>query len=279
MTLRTCLLGSLLVTLGCGGAAADAPLDPAPSPGEPSIGVPPESDRASNEDPAWGCLAAAKTTGLPAAQIQIDLAVRDMLGFPVGGVPVRACVAADDAACGEARTGQTSREGRVLLQVPAGSHGFAGYFEIARPGDLMNLVFASPPIARDVAEYTRSYWSQEDLAQMSALAGVVRVGGRGRVILGTTDCRNDGSAGVGVGMTVTPWPAGAEVAYTRQQGGGVGVTTTETRTDATGTAAIFNLPEGRYEITGKLVGGRVVGRATLHVRQDALSTLTIGPAR
>ena len=183
------------------------------------------------------------------------------------------------ASCDEPRTGQTSSDGRVVLQVPAGSQGFAGYFEITRPDDVLNLVFAAPPISGDVADYTRSYWGGEDLAQLAALAGVVRLDGLGSVVLATTDCRGAGSAGVGITVSMSPSPAQAAIAYTHQEGGGVTLTTIARSTDLTGGAAIFNVPEGRYELEGRLPTGRVMGRTSLHVRRGAISTLTLGPLK
>lgn len=273
----------VLCSLGCGGEKAP----PTPEPAEPSAAQPapaaPAAPAASGEASLWSCDSAAVAAGPSARVAKVDLSLVDPGGVsPIAGASVRACASAADPACAEALAiAETAKDGRARLDLPTGARGFAGYFETARPGDLVNVAFVSPPIAKDTADYARPYWSRDDLTAFARMAGIALDPEAGHVVARTFDCRarEDAAApmAAGVAVSLEPMPAGAKIAYTVHDGAGVSLSTTARASDSSGHVAVFDVPAGRYTLVGRLASGAVVARAPIHVRAGALATISLVP--
>lgn len=273
----------VLSSLGCGGEKAP----PAPEPAEPIAAQPPAATSpapASGADASlWSCDSAAVAASPSARVAKVDLSLVDPGGVsPIAGASVRACASAAEPACAEPLAiAETAKDGRARLDLPTGSRGFAGYFETARPGELLNVAFVSPPIAKDTADYSRPYWSRDDLRAFAQMAGLALDPEAGHVLARTFDCRarEDANAPMAAGVTVSldPMPPGAKVAYTVHDGPGVTLSTAAKASDSSGHVAFFDVPAGRYTLVGRLASGAIVARAPIHVRAGALATIALVP--
>jgi hypothetical protein len=233
----------------------------------------------------WSCLGKVTLPPPAASTLSVNLTIEDYRSLGLANADVRACPDPTDATCAAGTTAKkTDANGKVTIDVPAGTAGFAGYFEAVDPTDVTSLHFVPDPFVKTPINHGRGTYRAADLKILTDSIGVTIDATRGHILVQVQDClskalpQNDlamSPVAGGVTLTLDPMPAGVVLAYVTKSV--VSKTATETY-DGSGAAGFINVPPGIYTVTGKRAKtGERVGSLKVHARAGAHSMLILAP--
>jgi hypothetical protein len=239
--------------------------------GEPAYSDAVCIDSVCEQNPTWSCLGGA---GLPLPEARpatVIFQLRDLIrDEPAAGVTAKLCRKLDFDCAQPLVTGMRGdNEGTLTVEVGAG---FDGYVELNSPDRLPGIYFFYPPVSGDRVIPNVPLIRSGELQQFAALAGKPVVSGRGHVMLGAYNCRQEPAEGVRLfsddaDSNTTPFYLVKRVP-----------TVTASGTDSSGRGGMINLRAGSISVSGSTPDGRAIGSVGLFVRAGTITYTTLIPA-
>jgi hypothetical protein len=196
-----------------------------------------------------------------------------LIAPPVPGVAASACGLTDDSCATPLSTGTSDDAGVVVLPNlgPGFVLGFQGYFQMTAPGYVPNVYYLSFPVSQLNAQLVVSMMPQAALTSALSAANVTPIAGRGTVWVQVADCL------LLPGTDVVVKADGLDASNVVYYAGG-SPSLTATSTDISGWAFLYNVSPGTLTLHAiPNDTGVESSKATLHVRADTMSAVTLLP--
>lgn len=238
----------------------------------------------------WSCLGKVTVPPPTVATAAVDVGLSDPYSnAPVKGANVKGCARTDRECASPFETATSGESGVAFLkQVPLGTAGFDGFFDVQVGSEIPNINFDGTTVVRKAA-YARQYWGDAQLATLFSSAVVKRDPALGTIGIQAHDCK-DVPNGVPCGGTegCSSYYPGAvtftiDVKDPRVVQGYIDSTGTLSQkavvTSALiGTGGFLNVPPGPVTVTARVAAtGQVVGTYSIFTRAGAISLLIAGP--
>jgi hypothetical protein len=228
-------------------------------------------DSVCEQNPTWSCLGGVSWPPPEPRPATVIFQLRDLIkDEPAVGVTARLCRKLDFDCMQPLASGMRGdNEGTLTVEVGSG---FDGYVELTSPDRLPGIYFFYPPVSGDRVIPNVPLIRQAELQQFATLAGRPVVYGRGHVMLGAYNCRQEPADGVRLSSedadaNTTPFYLVKRVP-----------SATATATDSSGRGGMINLRAGSISISGVTGDGRPIGSVGLFVRAGTITYTSLLPA-
>lgn len=228
-------------------------------------------DSVCEQNPNWACLGATAPPATESRPATVTFHLRDLVkDEPADGVTARLCRKLDyeceDPLEKDMRSGA---DGTLSVNV---GPGFDGYVELSHPERLPGIYFFYPPVTGDRVIPNLPLIRPPELQQFAALAGRPVVFGRGHVMVGAYNCRQEPANGVRLSSSdadgnTTPFYLVKGVPSATAEG-----------TDSSGRGGLINLRAGSVTVGGATPDGRDISRVGLFVRSGTITYTSLLPA-
>ncbi len=222
----------------------------------------------------WSCVGHVewpKSDGKPITATAVFLDFQTQA--PIAGAAVLAC-AKDDPDCAAPHDqGVTDAAGKVTLTAPGGEIGFDGFVRASVAGYVTNTFFFGQPLAASPQTGANFYlFADASFAGLLGLVGEQADPTRGHFAITAEDCAPKPAAGLTVAADA------ADASSSTYYVDGKVPSKTAAKTDASGGAAVLNLPPGPVTITTKLVVTQeTLGAFAAFVRAGEISSVVLPP--
>jgi hypothetical protein len=228
-------------------------------------------DSVCEQNPIWSCLGGVSWPTPEPRPATVTFQLRDLVkDEPATGVSARLCRKLDFGCDQPLATGMRGdNDGTLTVEVAAG---FDGYVELTSAERLPGIYFFYPPVTGDRLISNVPLMRATELQQFAVLAGRPVVPGRGHVMLGAYNCRQEPADGVRISSedadsNTTPFYLVKRVPSATAAG-----------TDSSGRGGLINVRAGSISVTGATGDGRAIGRVGLFVRPGTITYTTLLPA-
>jgi hypothetical protein len=211
----------------------------------------------------FACLGQPLPTTAPAT-LQIGGITADINQMPIDAVDVQAFIGASTTA---AAMTTSVANGTYSLTVSTGGTPVDGYLRASKNGLIDTFFYAPSPVAASTNQAILLLATVQSFTFLAGLANVTPDPTMGTLVVGIVDCLGRPVAGA----TVDVQPAGT-TRYLRN----AMPSTAAADTDATGLAAVFNVPAGSVTV-GASAGARTLRQHVLNVRANVLTSTSVVP--